>query len=56
VRKERIVNTALVVQRIGDTIVIDRDIYHKQLVDALLQAGIPMTRSFSPTRASLCQT
>ncbi len=41
VRGERIVNTAIVAQLIGETIIIDRDIYDKQLVDALLQAGIP---------------
>jgi XisI protein len=44
VRGERIVNTALVVQFMGEMIVIDRDIYDKQLVDALLQAGVPRAK------------
>jgi hypothetical protein len=41
IRDERIVNTALIVQVVGSMIVIDRDLYDKQLVDALLQAGVP---------------
>ncbi len=41
VRGQRIVNTAMIVQLFGNKIVIDRDIYDKQLVDALEQAGIP---------------
>jgi uncharacterized protein (UPF0218 family) len=41
VRGKRIVNTAMIVEIINDKIVIDRDIYDKQLVDALLQAGVP---------------
>lgn len=41
VRGQRIVNTAIIVQLVDDKIVIDRDIYDKQLVDALLQAGVP---------------
>jgi hypothetical protein len=44
VREQRIVNTALLVQLLGDKVVIDRDIYDKQLVDALIQAGIPRSQ------------
>ncbi|MCC7451231.1 MAG: XisI protein [Anaerolineae bacterium] len=40
VRGQRVVNTALIVELVGNTIVIDRDIHDKQLVDALVQAGI----------------
>jgi hypothetical protein len=36
----RVVNTALIVQLVNDTIIIDRDIFDKPLVDALLQAGV----------------
>lgn len=40
-RGERIVDMGLVVRLVDDTIVIERDANDKQLVDALLQAGIP---------------
>ncbi|HLY27091.1 MAG TPA: element excision factor XisI family protein [Aggregatilineales bacterium] len=41
VQEQRIVNTAIIVQIVNGKILIDRDIYDKQLVDALLQVGIP---------------
>lgn len=41
---QRIVNTGLVVQLANNTIIIDRDINDKPLVDALLQAGIPRSQ------------
>jgi XisI protein len=41
VRGQRIVNTAMIVEIVSNKIVIDRDIYDKQLVDALLQASVP---------------
>jgi hypothetical protein len=44
VRGQRIVNTAMIVELINDKIVIDKDIYDKQLVDALLQAGVPRSQ------------
>ena len=44
VQGQRIVNSGLVVQLSGDTIIIDRDINNKPLVDALVQAGIPRTQ------------
>jgi hypothetical protein len=44
IRDQRIVNTAIIVQIINDKIVIDRDIFDKPLVDALLQAGIPRSQ------------
>jgi len=40
-RKKRIVNVGLIVQVVGDHIIIERDINDKPLVDALVQAGIP---------------
>jgi hypothetical protein len=36
----RVVNTALIVQLVNDTVIIDRDIFDKPLVEALLQAGV----------------
>jgi hypothetical protein len=44
VRGQRIVNTAMIVQLLGSFVVIDRDIFDKPLVDALLQAGIPRSQ------------
>lgn len=44
IRGQRIVNTAMIVQLLNDQIVIDRDIYDKQLVDALLQVGVPRSQ------------
>ncbi len=44
VHDQRIVNTGLVVQLINDIIIIDRDINNKQLVDALLQVGVPRSQ------------
>ena len=44
IHDRRIVNTALIVQLINDTIIIDRDIFDKPLVDALLQAGVPRSQ------------
>jgi hypothetical protein len=44
VRDRRVVNTAIIVQLVNDTIIIDRDIFDKPLVDALLQAGIPRSQ------------
>ncbi|MHB8626045.1 MAG: element excision factor XisI family protein [Aggregatilineales bacterium] len=41
VHSKRIVNTSLIVELIGDTIIIDEDINTKPLVDALVQAGVP---------------
>jgi hypothetical protein len=41
VQGKRIVNTGLVVQLNDNTIIIDRDINSKPLVDALIQVGIP---------------
>jgi hypothetical protein len=40
IRDRRVVNTAIIVQLVNDTIIIDRDIFDKPLVDALLQAGV----------------
>lgn len=40
VRGQRIVNTALVVQIIGDRVVIEQDKNGDPLVDALIQAGV----------------
>ena len=39
--KKRIVNVGLIVQVVGDHIIIERDINNKPLVDALVQNGIP---------------
>lgn len=39
--KKRIVNIGLIVQVVGDHIIIERDINNKPLVDALVQAGVP---------------
>lgn len=44
VQGKRIVNTGLVVQLADDTIIIDRDINNKPLVDALIQAGLPRSQ------------
>jgi hypothetical protein len=44
VHGQRVVNTGLVVQLVDDTIIIDRDINNRPLVDALLQAGVPRAR------------
>src|SRR5260221_12345343 len=44
VRGQRIVNTAIIAEIVNNKIVIDRDIYDKQLVDALLQAGVPRSQ------------
>lgn len=41
IQEKRVVNVGLVVQLMNDTIIIDRDIDNKQLVDALLEAGVP---------------
>ena len=41
VQGQRIVNIGLIVQFVHDTIIIDRDINSKPLVDALVQLGIP---------------
>lgn len=41
---KRIVNTGIVAHLSQDTIVIDRDINNKPLVDALVQAGISRTQ------------
>jgi XisI protein len=41
VRDQRIINTSLVVQRLGDLIVIDQDTNSDPLYEALLQAGVP---------------
>jgi hypothetical protein len=39
--KKRIVNIGLIVQVVGDHIIIEHDINNKPLVDALVQAGVP---------------
>jgi hypothetical protein len=44
VQGKRIVNTGLVVQLSDDTIIIDRDINNKPLVDALIEVGIPRSQ------------
>lgn len=44
VRGKRIVNTALVVQIIGEKIIIEQDTNSKPLVDALLQIGVPRSQ------------
>jgi len=44
VQGKRIVNTGIVVHLSQDTIIIDRDINNKPLVDALVQAGISRTQ------------
>ncbi len=41
IQGKRIVNTGLVVQLSNNTIIIDRDINNKPLLDALVQAGVP---------------
>ncbi len=41
VPNKRIVNSGLIVQVVGNRIVIERDINDKPLVDALVQNGIP---------------
>lgn len=41
VHKKRIMNIGLVVELVGNKIIIDEDINTKPLVDALVQAGIP---------------
>lgn len=42
--EERFVDTSLVVRREGNTIVIERDVNNKPLIDALLAAGIPRSQ------------
>jgi len=44
IRDRRVVNTAIIVQLVNDTIIIDRDIFDKPLVEALVQAGIPRSQ------------
>jgi hypothetical protein len=44
IRDSRVVNTAMIVQLTDDAIIIDRDIFDKPLVDALLEAGVPRHR------------
>src|SRR5258706_8536726 len=44
IRDRRVVNTAIIVQLVNNTIIIDRDIFDKPLVDALLQLGIPRSQ------------
>jgi hypothetical protein len=41
VHGQRIINTSLIVQRLGDAIVIDQDTNSDPLYEALMQAGIP---------------
>ena len=41
VRGTRIADTSIVVQLIGDRIIVERDVNDKPVVNALLQAGIP---------------
>ena len=40
-KDERIADAGLIVRLEGDTIIIERDLNNKVLVDALVQAGIP---------------
>lgn len=44
VKGKRIVNTSLIVQLIGDKIIIEQDTNSKVLVDALEQAAIPRSQ------------
>jgi hypothetical protein len=44
IRNRRVVNTAIIVQLVNDTIIIDRDIFDKPLADALIQAGVPRNK------------
>jgi hypothetical protein len=44
IRERRVVNTAIIVQLINNKIIIDRDIFDKPLVEALVQAGIPRSQ------------
>jgi hypothetical protein len=41
IQGKRFANTGLIVQLVGDIIVIERDVNDKPLVDALVQAGVP---------------
>lgn len=41
VQGKRIVNNALIVQVLGDKVIIEEDKNSKMLLDALLQAGVP---------------
>lgn len=41
IRGERIVDTGIIVQRLGDQVVIEHDVNDKTVLDALLQAGVP---------------
>jgi hypothetical protein len=40
-RSGRVVNTAIIVEIVGDTLVIDRDINSKPFVSELVEAGVP---------------
>lgn len=44
VRDRQIADTGLIVRLVGDSIVIERDINDKPLVEALVAAGIPRDR------------
>lgn len=44
VRGKRIVNTSLIVQIIGDKVIIEQDTNSKPLVDALEVAGVPRSQ------------
>ena len=44
IRGKRVVNTAIIAHLVNGTIIIDRDIFDKPLVDALVDAGIPRSQ------------
>ncbi len=41
---KRIVDAGLIVRRVGEYIIIERDVNDKPLVEALLQAGVPRSQ------------
>ncbi len=41
VRDQRIADADLIARLVGDTVIIERDLNDKVLVDALVQAGVP---------------
>jgi hypothetical protein len=41
VRGVRVANATIIVQVIGETVVVERDMFDPPLVEALLQAGLP---------------